>query len=88
MKELKDTIRYMVSEDYKERFVAEYQQLKIRYEKLKKFCNKIEVSEMMEVKGPEHDCPLFILQGQLNHMERYLDLLEKRALIEEIEIDD
>ena len=35
MKELKDTVDGMLSTDYKERFVAEYQQTKIRYEKLK-----------------------------------------------------
>lgn len=41
--ELKETIELMCSSDYKERFVAEYRQVKIRYEKLKNFCNKIEV---------------------------------------------
>ena len=35
--ELKDTIPQMNSEDYKERFKAEYNQLKIRLEKLHKF---------------------------------------------------
>ena len=48
--ELKDTATLMVSSDYKERFKAEYYQLKIRLEKLKcmlqkwdngKFLNKI-----------------------------------------------
>ena len=33
--ELKDTIELMQSEDYKERFKAEYHQLRIRFEKLK-----------------------------------------------------
>ena len=42
--ELKDTIKMMQSDDYKERFVAEYQQTKIRYEKLKAFNTKIEAS--------------------------------------------
>lgn len=32
--ELKDTISLMTSADYKERFIAEYLQLKIRYNKL------------------------------------------------------
>ena len=32
--ELKDTVEMMGSEDYKERFKAEYCQVKIRYEKL------------------------------------------------------
>ncbi len=34
MYELKDTIEGMTSADYKERFKAEYQQVKIRYDKL------------------------------------------------------
>ena len=34
--ELKDTIELMTSEDYKERFKAEYLQLKIRIEGLRK----------------------------------------------------
>ena len=33
--ELKDTVEMMSSEDYKERFKAEYYQVKIRYGKLK-----------------------------------------------------
>ena len=36
MKELKDTIDLMVSEDYKERFLAELYQLEIRISKLEK----------------------------------------------------
>lgn len=32
--ELKDTIEMMTSSDYKERFKAEYYQLKLRYDKL------------------------------------------------------
>lgn len=35
MIELKDTVGLMKSSDYKERFIAEYTQVKIRYEKLK-----------------------------------------------------
>lgn len=41
--ELKETVELMNSVDYKDRFIAEYHQVKIRYEKLKNFCNKIEV---------------------------------------------
>ena len=37
--ELKDTTHYMTSSNYKERFIAEYWQAKIRYDKLKKFCD-------------------------------------------------
>ena len=39
--ELKDTISGMLSADYKERFIAEYQQIKIRLEKLKTMLGKL-----------------------------------------------
>ena len=38
--ELRDTIKMMNSEDYKERFKAEYYQVVIRYQKLKSMLNK------------------------------------------------
>lgn len=82
--ELKETIELMCSSDYKERFVAEYRQVKIRYEKLKNFCNKIEVEEMLEKEVTKHDCPLELLREQQKHMGFYLSILEKRALIENI----
>ena len=41
---LTDTVNLMESSDYKDRFVAEYVQTKIRYEKLKAFNNKIEAA--------------------------------------------
>lgn len=82
--ELKETIELMCSEDYKERFVAEYHQVKIRYEKLKNFCNKIEVEEMLGKEVTKHDCPIELLREQQIHMGLYLSVLEKRALIESI----
>lgn len=42
--ELYETIEGMTSTDYRERFKAEYRQTKIRYEKLKDFCNRIEAA--------------------------------------------
>lgn len=82
--ELKETVELMNSEDYKERFVAEYHQVKIRYEKLKNFCNKIEVEQMLGKEETKHDCPLELLREQQKHMGFYLLILEKRALIENI----
>mgnify|MGYP004534858819 CR=1 FL=1 len=82
--ELKETIELMCSENYKERFIAEYRQVKIRYEKLKNFCNKIEVEEMLGKEVTKHDCPLELLREQQKHMGFYLLILEKRALIENI----
>ena len=89
--ELKDTVKGMQSGDYKERFIAEYQQTKIRYEKLKAFCNKIDVAELMiinhqEFDEPKHDCPLDLLREQQKYMGLYLSILEKRAIIEGIDL--
>ena len=84
--ELKETIELMCSEDYKERFVAEYHQVKIRYEKLKNFCNKIEVETTLGKEETKHDCPLGLLREQQEYMGLYLSVLEKRALIENVEL--
>lgn len=82
--ELETTVKLMESSDYKDRFVAEYWQTKIRYEKLKRFNNRIEAAEMMNRKGPPHDCPSFLLQNQQHVMGEYLHILEIRAEIEGI----
>lgn len=91
--ELKDTIGAMCSEDYKARFVAEYYQTKIRYEKLKKFNTKIEAARQVEYTVdkfkcpmPPHDCPDELLREQQSVMGNYLHLLELRAEIEGIEL--
>ena len=85
IKTLSDTTALMVSEDYKERFKAEYYQTKIRYEKLKMYCNKIELEDFLSDPVP-HDCPYHILREQQRHMGEYLHILELRALIEKIEL--
>ena len=86
--ELKETIDLMCSSNYKERFIAEYRQTKIRYEKLKNFCNKIEVETMLGKEVTKNDCPLQLLREQQKYMGLYLSILEKRALIENIKLDD
>lgn len=83
---LADTRELMCSGDYRNRFAAEYAQLKIRYEKLKDFCNQIEVAELMGTEAPMHDCPLLLLREQQRYMGKYLAILEKRALIENIHL--
>lgn len=85
--ELQDTIELMTSKDYKERFIAEYRQTKIRYEKLKHFCNRIEVAQMTNVEEPKHDCPIYLLREQQNLMGQYLHTLELRAIIENIDLN-
>lgn len=86
------TVAGMLSPDYKERFKAEYQQTKMRYEKLKTFCNRIEAAmrtcpgDTKRVQMPEHDCPLDLLCDQQRAMGEYLHCLEIRAVIEGIEL--
>ena len=87
MKDLKDTVEYMTSDDYQKRFVAEYTQTKIRHDKLKAFCDKIELAEVYHIgTAPEHNCPLNILREQLRVMATYLSVMEKRAIIENIDL--
>ena len=84
---LKDTIEKMTSPDYKERFIAQYQQTKIRYEKLKAFNNKIEAAYLTDdVEMPKHDCPADLLRDQQRAMGEYLHILEVRAVIEGIDL--
>lgn len=91
MKNLKETIEAMVSPDYRERFRAEYWQTKIRYEKLKKFCNLIEACGVIDnekiLEEPKHDCPYWMLRDQQKTMGEYLHLLEVRAEIEAVDLE-
>lgn len=82
MIELKDTVPMMISDDYKERFVAEYAQLKIRYDKLYAVLEKY-AADKLDFKPT---CPIEILYEQLDHMEAYLNVLKTRAKYEDIEL--
>lgn len=89
--ELKDTIVPMCSANYKDRFVAEYIQLKVRYEKLKAFNTRIKAAVLSlggdgEVAMPEHDCPDELLREQQKLMGELLHVLEVRAVIEGIDL--
>ena len=88
MKELRDTIQGMTSDDYKQRFIAEYEQTKIRYEKLKELNTKIEAHKRspytIELK---HDFQYDVLIEQQAAMGQYLHTLELRAVLENIELN-
>lgn len=84
MKNLNETIELMNSEDYKERFRAEYWQLKIRYEKLRIMMIKHEAGTL----GFELTCPYHLYDNQLRHMADYLHDLEVRAEIEGISLEE
>ena len=81
--ELKDTVDLMNSSYYKDRFIAEYRQTKIRFNKLAKLLNDNN-SEKLDF---ELSCPVEVLAEQLLYMGEYLRCLETRAEIERIKIN-
>lgn len=88
MRTLEDTKDFMTSSDYRERFIAEYQQLKIRAEKLRKYICKIDAVEKFSASiSAPHDCSKYLLKCQYDAMMEYLGILEIRAIIENIELE-
>jgi len=81
--ELKDTNKLMVSKNYKDRFKAEYLQLKIRYNKLSVMCEKWDNKELTFIP----DCPRELYASQLKAMKDYLKILEERAKIESVDLN-
>lgn len=63
----------MLSNNYKERFKAEYYQLKNRYDKLDSTCIKFEAGTL----GFKPTCPLKLLLKQKNCMADYILILEE-----------
>lgn len=81
--ELKDTVDLMNSEDYKDRFKAEYLQIKIRYTKLHQMLVKWDAGTL----DFKPDCPKAILLQQERYMSEYIKMLEVRAEIEGITLE-
>ena len=80
---LSDTVSLMDSENYKDRFKAEYYQTKIRYDKLHKMIVKYEAGSL----NFTPNCSLELLCRQAKAMGEYLHTLEIRAEIEDIELN-
>ena len=80
--ELRDTAEMMTSEDYKERFKAEYYPTKIRYDKLHQMCIRYEAGTL----DFTPTCSLELLKEQKAAMGNYLRCLEVRAEIEGIKL--
>ena len=80
--QLKDTVEMMISEDFKERFKAEYYQLLIRYDGLLSMLIKWE-SNMLDF---EPKCSKETLENQVIFMQGYIAILRLRAEIEEIDL--
>jgi len=82
--ELKDTVELMLSEDFKDRFKAEYWQTKIRCDRLHKMIVNYEAGKL----NFEPKCSLELLTNQVGVMKHYLFILEVRAAIEGVELDE
>lgn len=82
--ELNKTIEMMTSEDYKERFRAEYFQTKARYDKLDEMTVKYEAGTLPFTPN----CSLDLLKEQKKHMGCYIRCLKIRAEIEGINLKE
>lgn len=80
--ELRDTIEMMNSEDYKERFKAEYYQVVIRYQKLKYMLDKWDNVQL----NFTPTCPRSTYNMQITAMTDYIAVLEARAVMEGVEL--
>lgn len=82
--ELKDTISLMTSEDYKNRFKAEYIQNVVRYKKLKSMLDKWDNGKL----DFSPTCPRSAYNIQVKAMTDYIAVLEAIAVMEGIELPE
>ena len=79
---LKDTVEMMNSNDYKERFKAEYYQLITRYRGLKSMLTKWDEGTL----NFEPTCPRSTYNMQIKAMVDYIAVLEARAVMEGVDL--
>lgn len=84
IKTLRDTVELMNSPDYRERFVAEYMQLVIRYKGLRNMLDKWDHDEL----DFEPTCPRSTYNMQIKAMADYIAVLEARAVMENIPLNN
>lgn len=79
---LNDSTLLMVSTDYKDRFIAEYIQLKTRLKGLKTMLHNWDNEQLSFIPS----CPRSTYDLQVEAMTKYLAILEARAKIEDIKL--
>ena len=79
---LDKTVDMMLSDDYQERFKAEYHQLMNRKNKLQKMIRAYNKDEL----DFEPKCSIDLLTWQLKTMQEYEYILKRRAEIEGVEL--
>lgn len=80
--ELSDSVKLMLSEDYKERFIGEFIQVRNRYFNLKRMVEMWDKGTLSFTPT----CPREIYDFQLKGMLEYMNTLIIRAKIEDIEL--
>ena len=80
--DLIETSEMMCSEDYRERFRAEWLQVKIRIDGLEKMLQGYKHNTLKFVPS----CSYQLLNSQLSAMKTYAGILEERARIEHINL--
>lgn len=80
---LSDTVKMMNSEDYKERFRAEYFQTVIRYGKLKNMLDRWDDGDL----NFTPTCQRSTYNMQIKAMTDYIAVLEARAVMEGIDLE-
>lgn len=81
---LSETVDMMNSSDFRERTKAEYFQLKIRKENLENMLKKYKEGTLEFTPNCSYD----LLNAQLMIMESYMEILEERAKIENIDLGE
>lgn len=79
--ELENTVELMISDDYNNRFRAEYYQLEVRIDKLQTMLEKYRNNQLDFVPKCSYD----LLSKQLEAMIQYRDCLLERSIIEDID---
>ena len=82
IKDLQETVYAMTSDNYKQRFIAEYAQVVIRANKLVDVINGY-FNETLEFKL---ECGICLIVEQYMVMKHYIEILQKRAEIENIDL--
>lgn len=80
---LAETVEMMNSDDYKDRFKAEYYQLTTRFHGLLNMLNAWDNDKLTF----EPKCPRSTYELQVRAMRDYITILEMRAVMENIELD-
>lgn len=78
---LEQTAEYMLSDDYKKRFIAEYRQTLFRFKKLGIMLEKYKAGTLDFVPL----CSYELLEKQWNAMKAYTEVLVERAHMENID---